>query len=239
MPICRVSGPTRTRSTCRSAERPPEFGLREYLKEDEVERVLKARNQNRAENVDEIGGHLTGAGPAEWYAYWNNNVSRRTSIVVDPPDGRIPPITQDAQRKADALAAARQGLGRKGSWGNGPFDGPEDYSNYERCITRGLPDVNLQLFYNNNYEILQGPGYVAILYEMIHESRVIPLDGRPHSPVRQIMGDSRGRWDGDTLVVDVTNFTDKTNFRGLERHAAPCRTVHAHFTNADQIRSDG
>ena len=195
-------------------ERPAEFGMREYLNPDEVERVLAARNKDREDNVDAVGGIGTGAGPGDWYEYWNNNVSLRTSIVVDPPDGKIPPLTAEAKRRADALAEARKGLGRKGSWGNGPFDGPEDFSNYERCITRALPDVNLQLFYNNNYQIVQGPGSVAILYEMIHESRVIPLDGRPHSQVRQMMGDSRGHWAGQTLVVDVTNFTDKTNFRG-------------------------
>src|SRR4030095_10116023 len=88
----------------------------------------------------------------------------------------------------------------------------EDLSPWDRCITRGVPGSMLPTFYNNNYQMLQAPGYVVILYEMIHDARVIPLDGRPHlsDGLRQWMGDSRGRWEGDTLVVDVTNFTDKT-----------------------------
>ncbi|RPI50991.1 MAG: hypothetical protein EHM55_20030 [Acidobacteria bacterium] len=128
--------------------------------------------------------------------------------MTDPPDGRVPSLTPGAQQRADARAAARR---------RSPADGPEDRSLAERCIlwpTAGPPMIPGG--YNNNYQILQAPGYVAILIEMIHDVRIVPLDGRPHAPqaIRQWMGDSRGRWDGNTLVVTTTNFTDKTNFRG-------------------------
>lgn len=126
---------------------------------------------------------------------------RRTSLIVDPPNGRVPPLTPEGRQRA---AAGRvQGT-----------DGPEQRNLSERCITRTLP--RLPEFYNNNFQIFQAPGYVVILMEMIHDARIIPLDGRPHlgRDIRQWHGDPRGRWEGDTLVVDTTNFTDQTNFRG-------------------------
>ena len=133
--------------------------------------------------------------------------TRRTSLVVDPPDGHIPPLTADAQKREQAAAAARK---------ERPADNPEDRNLWERCITRGAPNVMLTGPYNNNYQVIQTADHVVILAEMIHDARIIPLDGRPHLPghVRQWMGDSVGRWEGDTLVVETTNFTDKTNYRG-------------------------
>jgi hypothetical protein len=131
---------------------------------------------------------------------------------MDPPDGRIPPTTPEAQRRLAALP--------RGSGGGGPFNGPEDLAMWDRCITRGLPTVVFPTVYNANVRIIQSPGYVAISYEMIHDTRIIPLEQsqgeRPHlSPaIRQYFGDSRARWEGGTLVVEVTNFTDKTNYRG-------------------------
>ena len=93
-------------------------------------------------------------------------------------------------------------------------DGPEDRNLWERCITRGVP--RLGGAYNNNFRLIQAPGYVVILHEMVHESRIVPMDGRPHvnADIRQWNGDSRGRWEGETLVVETTNFSDKTSFRG-------------------------
>ena len=132
--------------------------------------------------------------------------------MVDPPDGRVPPLTALAQkRQQDARTYARQH----------PADGPESRSLAERCLlwgTAGPPMVPGP--YNNNYQIVQGPGYVLILVEMIHDVRVIPTDGRPHLPAstRQWMGDPRGHWEGDTLVVETTNFTDKTRFRGSDEN---------------------
>lgn len=130
--------------------------------------------------------------------------SRRTSLIVDPIDGRMPPLTVQGQKRMAALAeVARR-----------PASRPEDRGPRERCIVRAGPPI-LPDAYSNIVEIFQTPEYVGILTELIHDARIVPLDGRPHidSDIRQWMGDSRGRWDGDTLVVDTTNFSDKTTFR--------------------------
>jgi hypothetical protein len=113
-------------------------------------------------------------------------------------------------------AQQRQQARRAATKGRGPSDGPEDRNLWERCITRGLPEGMLPAGYNNNIRILQSPGYVVIWMEMIHDARIVPLDGRPHLPerVRQWMGDARGRWEGDTLIVETTNFSDKVIFEG-------------------------
>src|SRR5260370_16047011 len=136
----------------------------------------------------------------------------RTSMIVDPADGRIPPLTPEAQKKVDAVRAEAK---------LHPADGPENRSLPERCIfwLTARPPI-LPGPYNNTYQIYQAPGYVMILTEMIHDARMIPLDGRPHLPsnVTQWLGDSRGHWEGDTLVVDTTNFTPKTRFRGSDEN---------------------
>ena len=127
--------------------------------------------------------------------------TRQSSLVVDPPDGRVPALTAEGRARATARAARG-------------YDSWQDRSLWERCITRGLPMIPGP--YNNNYQILQTPDNVVILHEMIHDARIVPLDGRPHvgQNIRQWFGDSRGRWEGNTLVVDTTNFTDKANYRG-------------------------
>jgi hypothetical protein len=147
--------------------------------------------------------------PAWWLDYGKTVVKGgRTSLIQDPPDGRIPALTPEAQQRLAARRAAARS--------HGPADSYEDRSLFERCITRGVPEGLLPGPYNNNMQLLQTPGYVVIITEMIHDARVVPIDGRPHDnpQMRRWMGDSRGRWDGDTLVVDTTNFTDKTSFRG-------------------------
>jgi hypothetical protein len=123
-----------------------------------------------------------------------------THLIYDPPDGRLPPLTPQAQKRAQERARAENGLGIEAAWAR--------LHVWDRCITRGLPDAMFPRLYNNVYQILQIPGYVVIFYEMIHDARIIPVDGRPHLPphVRQWMGDPRGRWEGDTLVVETTNF---------------------------------
>ena len=142
--------------------------------------------------------------------------------MVDPPDGKIPPLTAEA----DSRATPRD----RGSFGQGPFDGPEDFSLFDRCITRGVVGSILPVIYGNGHYIVQTPGYVAISYEMVHDTRIIPLDGRPHPGpgLRLYLGDARGRWDGDTLVVETTNFTDRTsiseNGNGL-RHSSALRLI--------------
>jgi hypothetical protein len=171
----------------------------------------------QARDADNRGGGLEADLGRSYNQFWFDRGtkvvgSRRTSLVVDPPDGKVPPLTADGQARADARAEARR---------HSPADGPEDRSLAERCIlwpTAGPPMVPAG--YNNNNQILQTTGYVAVLIEMIHDVRIIPLDGRQHAPsgLRQWMGDSRGRWEGDTLVVTTTNFTGKTNFRGTSEH---------------------
>ncbi len=137
---------------------------------------------------------------------------RRTSLIVDPPDGRVPPLTPAAQKLAAEHAAQSRGH---------EFDGPENRSLAERCIA--VPNTGPPMMpanYNANYQIVQAPGYVALLSEQIHDVRIIPTDGRPHLPqdLRQLLGDSRGRWDGNTLIVETTTFTDRTSFRGSGEH---------------------
>jgi len=154
--------------------------------------------------------------------------SLRTSLIVDPPDGKLPPVTAEGQKRAAELAEASRRIGR--------WDSAESNQLDDRClIMAGAGPPMMNAGYNNNYQIVQGPGTVMILVEMIHDVRIIPLDGRPHLPrnVRQWMGDSRGRWEGSTLVVETTNFTDKTNYRGSGEHL---RLIERFMrTSADQI----
>ena len=192
-------------------ERPARFKGREFMTPEEVleyERLALEREDGRppddARSLDEQSVH-----PVWWLDYGKNVVkTARTSLIVDPPDGRMPPQTPDAR----ARLAARRAEART----HGPADSYENRSLQERCITRGLPEVTLPGPYNNNLQIVQTPAYVMLQTEMIHDARIVPMDGRPHAgaAVRSWMGDSRGRWDGDTLVIDTTNFTDRTNFRG-------------------------
>jgi hypothetical protein len=144
--------------------------------------------------------------PPHWLE--RGNPSRRTSMVIDPPDGRVPAITADARARIQRQV--------RGSFGNGPFNGPTDFTLYDRCITRGVLGSTLPVIYGNGMRIIQNPESVAISYEMIHDTRIIPLDRRPHldESIRQWMGNSRGHWEGDTLVVETRNFTDKTSIGG-------------------------
>lgn len=149
---------------------------------------------------------------------------KRTSLIVDPPDGKIPPMTPEGQKR---LASRMRGMAR--------FDRPQDRPLGERCLmgfgsTSGPP--MLPVLYNNNYQIVQTPEAIMIMVEMVHDVRIVHMDGRPHasSDVRQWLGDSIGHWDGDTLVVDTTNFTTKTGFRGSGENL---HTVER-FTRVDQ-----
>jgi hypothetical protein len=143
----------------------------------------------------------------------------RTSLIVDPPDGRIPPMNAQGQKRAQERAAARKAAG-------GPYDAVENMPIGSRCIIMGGAGPPLMnAGYNANYQIVQSPGYVMILTEMIHDARIIPLDNaradarpQPPSQVRQWIGLSRGRWEGDTLVVETTNFNGKNPFRGASEN---------------------
>jgi hypothetical protein len=188
-------------------ERPANFGDRQFLTDEEVTR-LEANAAKRLDTPPDetVPANLVHA-PYMTDPGRKVDEDRRTSLIVDPPDGRVPPLTADAQRRL----ALRQAPSR-----NGGTDGPEQRSSLERCITMGLPSGNLPTLYNNNIRIVQGPGYVAITHEMVHDTRIIPLDGRAAlSPkIHQWFGDSRGHWEGNTLVVETANFSDKTNYRG-------------------------
>ena len=140
---------------------------------------------------------------------FRNDFARRafaqTSLVVDPPDGRMPAPTAEARTRA----APRD----RGTFGDGPFDSYTDFTLYDRCITRGIVGSVLRVIYGNGNRIVQAPGLVAISYEMIHDTRVIYTDGRAHpgDGIRQYLGTSRGRWEGDELVVETTSLTDQTS----------------------------
>ena len=130
---------------------------------------------------------------------------RQTRIIVDPPSGQQPQPTAEARKRA--------ATSDRGTFGEGPFNTPNDFTLYDRCITRGIWGSVMRVVYGNGNRIVQAPGMVAISYEMIHDTRIIYTDGRPHigNPIRQYLGDSRGRWEGDELVVETTNLTDKTS----------------------------
>jgi hypothetical protein len=132
-----------------------------------------------------------------------------TSFVVDPPNGQMPALTQDA-------LARRKAIANQGTFGGGPWDDFDDFTLYDRCITRGVPGSVMPVLYGNGLLIAQSPNEVVISYEMVHDTRVIPLDGRPRlgANIKQYIGDSRGHWEGDTLVVETTNFTNKTAVGG-------------------------
>jgi len=195
-------------------ERPAEFaGKRlEEVTADDLAKAIDRRNNAKVERAPTLGGAETGAGPIHWFEDYGAKNSRPW-MVTDPPDGKIPATTDDARRRQAIAIAKRRG---GDSYSVGPFDGPEDLTLYVRCISRGMPGSMMPAIYGNSYRIVQGQGFVAITYEMVHETRVIPLDGRPHASkaILSDMGDARGHFEGDTLVVETTNFKERSAFRG-------------------------
>jgi hypothetical protein len=194
--------------------RPERFGNRLYLTDEEF--ADRAKQRRNARDVDN----------ARTGTFRNEEGSRDfsyTSMVIDPPDGRVPALT--------AAARARPRL--QGSFGVGPWEKVQDFSLYDRCITRGVVGSFGPAVYGNGARIMQTPDSVVISYEMVHDTRVIPLDGRPHlgAGIKQFMGDSRGRWDGDTLVVESSNFTNKTALGGAP-HSEGLRMIER-FTRVD------
>jgi hypothetical protein len=209
-------------------ERPDQFKGRssQDFSESDLAALAKERQSAAAQIAGGIGGAETGAGPTHWYEHLQGKGSRPW-LIIDPPDGRLPAMTPQAQKREAAIAVlndARNGEGRADSW--------LDRSMYDRCITRGLPGSMMPAIYGNAYEIVQTPEFVAIRYEMIHETRVIPLDGRPHvnSAIRSYIGDARGRWDGNTLVVETTNFTNRTHFGYNNRYNSEKYKLTERFT---------
>ena len=201
-------------------ERPPEFAGQEFLTEEQARAYEAQRNDETFRGTREV--------PVETdvsYAYndfwwdWGSEIARtrRTSLITDPPDGRLPALTAEGQQRRAAREERRR---------LHPADGPEDRLLRERCIiwdgngdTGGGPPM-LPTAYNNNFQIVQTADHVLLLKEMIHETRIVPLDGRPAMPanVRQWLGSSRGHWEGDTLVIETSNFTDKTYFHGTSEN---------------------
>ena len=216
-------------------ERPDQYqGKRaEDFTAADLANLAKQRQAQAAKIAGGIGGAETGAGPTHWYEHLNGNGSRPW-LIVDPPDGKLPALTPQAQQREAAVAAlnnARNGDGRADSW--------LDRSMYDRCITRGLPGSMMPAIYGNSYEIVQSPGYAVIRYEMIHEARVIPLGpsttlgaGQSHvgSAIREYVGDARGHWDGNTLVVETTNFTNRTHWGYNNRYNSEKLTLVERFT---------
>ena len=193
-------------------ERPSELGEKTTLTEAEaqaLEEQAAARNKGDEGRQRGTAADVGRAYNDFWYDRGTRAAStRQTSIVVDPPNGRVPAVTAEAQERASARAAARKQ--------RGPADGPEDRSLGERCIlgfNAGPPFAPSA--YNNNIQITQTKDYVVVMTEMVHDARIVPLDGRKHLPasVRPWYGDSRGRWEGDTLVIETTNFSDKNLYR--------------------------
>ena len=194
-------------------ERPSQFAGKTNadVDDEELKELIEARAKAAVDRAPGIGGADTGAGPTHWYENYGARNSRAW-LVVDPADGAIPPATAESTTRNAERARLRSG--------HGPADSPEDRSLYDRCITRGIPGSMMPAIYGNSYEIIQSPGWVAIRYEMIHETRLIPLDSRPHvrEGITQYMGDARGHFEGGTLVVETTNFKPVSAYRGSSEH---------------------
>ena len=208
-----------TNATLTPLERPAELAEKEFLTPQEAEEYQR-RVLARVDRDNRGGGAAADLGRAYGSVWWDADAKlvpvTRTSLIVDPPEGKLPPLTAEAQKRINGARVDRQ---------QHPSDSAQDRPLMDRCLW--WPAVGppmLPSFANNapyhtlisNYQFFQIPGYVVIRAEILHETRIIPLDGRPHlSPrIRQWMGDSRGRWEGNTLIVDTTNFTGKSQFRG-------------------------
>ena len=194
--------------------RPAQFGTRVYLTDEEF--AARAKQRETARQIDDgRSGTFRNEEGSRDFGY--------TSMVIDPPDGRVPALT----------AAARARPRAQGSFGVGPWEKIEDFSLYDRCITRGAIGSFMPAVYGNGARIVQTPTEVVISYEMIHDTRVIPLDGRPApgAGIQTYMGSARGHWEGDTLVVESSNFTDKTAVGGT-LHSTALRLTER-FTRVD------
>ncbi len=208
--------------------RPKQYGDRLYLTEDELaareklvkaseQRVVNPSNDNHSPALRQIQSEESGtaAAPAQGafgrgvdaapvpgqFGEYARRASKQTSQIIFPADGQVPPLTPEAQAKQKAAAATRNRT--PSTW--------TDWSIYDRCISRGVAGSIIPVIYGNGLEIVQTPGYVAIRYEMVHDARIIPTDGRAHVPasIKSYMGDAVGHWEGNTLVVETTNFNGK------------------------------
>lgn len=190
-------------------QRPEEMGERRYLTEEELAARDTQYDARQGAYDEEIKQGKMGMGHwVEW-----GKINRLSSLIVDPPNGRLPELTPEGQN--------RRALMRSG-WMEIDFDSPGDFDNWDRCVTRGLPASMLPAYYNNGVQIIQAPGYVVIRLEMIHEARVIRLDApRLDDGVKAWLGDSRGHWEGDTLVVETTNFNGQGSSTNIHTIGSP------------------
>jgi hypothetical protein len=196
--------------------RPANFGDRAYYTEQELadrEKRLEQQHENDLKETVDPNARV-GTGPPGHWGERARRPCKQTSLVVDPPNGRTPDLLPEAK-----LRPVPEGAGNN----NPKADSWEDFSWYIRCISRGVTGSIFPVIYGNGQQIIQGPGYVTILQEMVHEARVIPLEGRPHaSPeIRSYMGDARGHWEGNTLVVETTNFLANRTGIGLNGGGVP------------------
>jgi hypothetical protein len=211
-------------------ERPDELaGRLEDFGPAEMAELAEERLQRARDTAASIGGTAeedTGAGPPHWYEHLEAKNSQPW-FVIEPADGKIPTMTEAGRQRRQAQRAA---------FANDAPDSYTDMSAYVRCISLGMPGSMMPGVYGSAYEIVQAPGFVAIRHEMIHETRIIPLDGEAHASdeLRFFMGDARGRWEGDTLVVETTNFRASAAYRG----ASEALQVTERFTpiDADTLR---
>jgi len=189
-------------------QRPDEFAGRAELSDDEFAKRSAANGEARTRELSRIGAFRNDVGTRTF---------RQTSLVVEPTNGKLPPLTPEAQRE----------ISRRQTQRSNPPDTWTDRSLYDRCITRGVFGSVLPVIYGNGNFIFQSPGVVSITYEMVHDTRIIPLDGRPHvgSGIRQYMGDARGHFEGDTLVVETTNFLGNTTGVGGNGGGPPTSDV--------------
>jgi hypothetical protein len=213
-------------------ERPAQFAGQAELTDDEIA-DLETRAATRSVDNGRAKGSesdVTSAYNEFWWDRGKKVTTKRSSLVIDPPDGRVPALTADAQRRA--AEEYKQPIYRGGGANGRAADWTTDRSLFERCITRGLPGAMSPTAYNNTYRIVQSPGVVAIQIEMLGGTRVIPTDGGPHHvgpSLRQYLGDSRGHWEGNTLVVETTNFSSRTLYRGASENLK----LVEHFTVVD------
>jgi hypothetical protein len=180
-------------------QRPQNLGTKAELTDEEFAKKQEADEATRTRAVNAVGSFRNDNA-------WLTRTFRQTSLVIDPPDGRVPALVPGAEKRRTP----------QGTYGNGPLNGPEDFTLYDRCVTLGVVGSMTPKIYGNGYRIVQAPGYAVIMAEMIHEARVVPLDGRPHvgSGVRGYLGDSRGHFEGNTLVIETTNFNGKATIPG-------------------------
>jgi hypothetical protein len=190
--------------TATPLQRPAEFKDRAFLTKEEAAEFAARAAQREADGesrptAQQTPGQRTGYASSIWFETTHSLSENRTSLLVDQEDGRLPPLTPEGQKIAQELAQAAKVR---------PADDPEDRGAYERCISRGLPGAMMPGFYNHNYQIIQTRDYVVISVEMIHDARIVPLDGRSAARpgLNQWLGNSRGRFEGNTLVVETTGF---------------------------------